>query len=39
MVETLERVCGLAHAGGASVADFFHQRDGLIETPTLFLSG
>jgi len=39
MVETLERVCSLAHAGSASVADFFYQRNGLIEAPTLFLSG
>ena len=25
MVETLECVCGLAHAGSASMADFFHH--------------
>jgi hypothetical protein len=39
MVETLERVRGLAHAGSASMANFFYQRNGLFEAPTLFLSG
>jgi hypothetical protein len=39
MVEALERVRGLAHAGSASMANFFYQRNGLFEAPTLFLSG
>jgi hypothetical protein len=35
----LEGVSGLAHAGSASMTDFFHHGDGLLKAPTLFFGG